>query len=58
MQSTTTTAAGHRKYVVELSRNVYLIVADPLVGIIMVEETVLLVIAFTMGGEISFVWGN
>jgi hypothetical protein len=54
MQSTTT-AAKHRKYVlVDLSRNVYLIVADLLVGAIVVEQTVLLVIVFTKGGEISF----
>jgi hypothetical protein len=58
MQSSTTTA-GHRKYVLDdLSRNVYLTVADPLVGIIRIEETVPLAIAFTMGGEISFGWGK
>jgi len=59
MQSTT--AAGHRKYVINLSRNMCLIVGDLLVGIIRVEETVLvllLVAAFTTGGEISFGWGN
>jgi hypothetical protein len=56
MQSTTP-AAGQRKYVIDLSRNVYLIVADPLVEIIRVKETVLLVVAFIMGGEISFGWG-
>jgi hypothetical protein len=52
MQSTT--AAGQRKYVIDLSGNLYLIVADLLVGVIIVEETVLLVIAFAMGGVISF----
>jgi len=59
MQSTTATA-GHRKYVeLTFSRNVYLIVGDLLVlGIIRVEGTVLLVIAFTMGGVISFGWGH
>ena len=61
MQSTT--AAGHRKkYVVDLSRNVYLrlIEGDLLIGIIRVEETVLLllVIPLTMGGVISFGRGN
>lgn len=53
----TSTAAAHRKYVVNLSRNVYLTVADLLVEFPKVEETVLLVIAFTMGGVISFDWG-
>jgi hypothetical protein len=52
MQSTT--AAGQRKYVIDLSGNLYLIVADLLVGVIIVEETVLLVIALAMGGVISF----
>jgi hypothetical protein len=44
-------------HVVDTSRNVYLTVADPLVETLRVEETVLPVIVFTLGGEISFDWG-
>jgi hypothetical protein len=48
----TTIAAGRHKYVVDLSRNVYLIVADLLVGIITRRRCYHSnLVAFTMGGE-------
>jgi hypothetical protein len=58
--NSTATASAQRKYVLKfLEMCVYLIPADLLVGVILVKETVLLVIApFIMGGEISFDRGH